>query len=45
MQDGQFGSKIKNAEKVWKTIDDHIKVFVWKKPLQETPNIRKTTAF
>ena len=45
MQSGQFGSKIKTAKKVRKTIGNQIKVALCKKPLQNTPNIRKKAAF
>ena len=46
MQNGQFGSKIKNAKKVRKIrLYDHIRVVVCKKPLEKTPNIREMRAF
>ena len=42
MQNGQFGSKIKNAKKVRKTdFYDHIRVVMCKKPLEKRPNIRR----
>ena len=40
-----LGQKLKMAKRCEKRLYDHIKVFVCKKPLQKTPNIRKMTGF
>ena len=45
LQNGPFGSKIKNAKNVRKRLYDHIRVVVCKKPLQKSLNIRKMRAF
>ena len=40
-----FGQKLKMPKRSQKRLYDHIKVVVYKKPLQKTPNIRKMTGF
>ena len=46
MQNGQFGSKIKNVKKLRKIIlRPHYYCYMQKKPLQKIPNIAKMGAF
>ena len=40
-----LGQKLKAAKRCTKRLCDNIKNVVCKKPLQKTPNIRKTRAF
>ena len=45
MQNGQFGSKIKNASNMRETFYKNIRVVPCKKPLEETPNVAEMRLF